>query len=304
MRARSWLALAAVIATPSVAQDFVDARIETQQLGEGMHVLFGVGEGVIAGNIVASIGTDGVFIVDAQFPEMVPKYRDALMELGGGAIDFAVNTHWHFDHADGNKVLGPQGVRVIAHDTSRRMLLQDNRINLAGTLIEQPRYPREALPVLTYGSTMSLHFNGERIDLMHFGPAHTMGDTAVIFRDRNVVHLGDVFVTSGYPFIDADNGGSLTGIIDFCTAVLDQVPRTAIVVPGHGRVSDYSGLSDYVAMLREIRDRMSALIGSGATLEQVAAARVTAEWDDEQGDPAMLLDRAYASMIRSLAPLR
>lgn len=304
MRASLWLALAALIATPSLAQDFADARIETQQLGEGMHVLFGVGEGVIAGNIVASIGADGVFIVDAQFPEMVPKYRDALMELGGGAIDFAVNTHWHFDHADGNKMLGPQGVRIIAHDTSRRMLLQDNRINLAGRLIEQPRYPREALPVLTYGSTMSLHFNGERIDLMHFGPAHTMGDTAVIFRDRNVVHLGDVFVTSGYPFIDADNGGSLTGIIDFCTAVLDQVPRTAIVVPGHGRVSDYSGLSDYVAMLREIRDRMSALIGSGATLEQVVAARVTAEWDDEQGDPTMLLDRAYASMIRSLAPLR
>lgn len=304
MRESLLVAVALLTTTVVTAQDFSTARIETQQLGDGMYVLFGVGEGVIAGNIVASIGRDGVFIVDDQFPEMVPKYRDTLMGLGGGAIDFAVNTHWHFDHADGNKVLGAQGVRLVAHDTSRRMLLQDNQINLVDRQIEQPRFPREALPVLTYGSTMSFHFNGERIDLMHFGPAHTLGDTAVVFRDRGVVHLGDVFNNSGYPFIDADNGGSLSGIIDFCTAVLDQVPRTAIVVPGHGPVSDYRGLADYVAMLREIRDRMSALISSGATLEQVTAARVTAEWDEARGDPGLLLDRAYASLVRSRLPLR
>lgn len=304
MKKTGLLAVLAVIAMPTQGQEFNDARIETQMLGTGMYVLFGVGEGVIAGNIVASIGQDGVFIVDDQFPEMVPKYRDTLMQLGGGAIDFAVNTHWHFDHADGNKLLGPQGVRLVAHDVSRRMLLQDNQINLVNTVIEQPRYPRNALPVLTFGNSMSFHFNGERIDLLHFGPAHTMGDTAVIFRDRNVVHLGDVFNNAGYPFIDADNGGSLTGVINFCAAVLDQVPRTAIVVPGHGPVSDYAGLADYIAMLSEIRDRMSALISSGATLEQVTAARVTAEWDEARGDPGMLLNRAYASMIRSRAQLR
>jgi cyclase len=304
MRRAGWAVIALAVATQATAQNFSDARIETQMLGNGIYVLFGVGEGVIAGNIVASIGRDGVFIVDAQFPEMVPKYRDTLMELGGGAIHFAVNTHWHFDHADGNKVLGPQGVRLISHDVSRRMMMQDNQVNLVDSQVDQPRYPNEALPALTYGDTMSLFFNGERIDLMHFGPAHTMGDTAVIFRDRNVVHLGDVFNTSGYPFIDADNGGSLTGIINFCAAVLDQIPRTAIVVPGHGPVSDYAGLQAYVAMLTEIRDRMSALISSGATLEQVVAARVTAEWDEAQGDPGRLLDRAYASMIRSRTPLQ
>ena len=291
------IVFAASIGGAASAQNFADARIETQQLGDGLHVLFGVGEGVIAGNMLVSIGDDGVFVVDDQFPEMVPKFRRTIGELGGGDIDIVVNTHWHFDHADGNKVLGPDGSVIAAHDNSRRMLMQDNSINLVAQVIEQPRFDERAMPALTYGEMMSFHFNGDQIDLMHFGPAHTMGDSAIIFRERNIVHLGDVFNMSGYPFIDADNGGSLPGIIDFCSAVLDQIPRTAIVVPGHGAVSDYQGLSDYVAMLSEIRDRLSALISSGATLEQVMAAEITAEWDATRGNPAMLLDRAYTSML-------
>ncbi|HEY5568294.1 MAG TPA: MBL fold metallo-hydrolase, partial [Gammaproteobacteria bacterium] len=142
------------------------------------------------------------------------------------------------------------------------------------------------------------HFNGQRIDLLHFGPAHTTGDTAVIFRELNVVHLGDVFNNAGYPFIDADNGGSLAGIVDFCRGVLDEIDENAVVIPGHGPVSNYGGLADYVAMLSTIRDRIAALVESGATLEQVVAARPTAEWDEARGDPANFIDRAYTSMTR------
>lgn len=282
---------------PAFAQDLDAARIETQDLGHGLHVLFAVGEGVVAGNIVVSIGADGVFMVDAQFAQTAPKYKAAIRELGGGDIDIAVNTHWHYDHSDGNKVLGPEGVTLVAHDTSRRMLMQDNVINVVTRQVQQPKLDAAALPILTYGREMSFHFNGGRIDLLHFGPAHTAGDTAVVFRGKNVVHLGDVFNTSGYPFIDADNGGSLSGMVDFCAAVLEQIDRTYVVVPGHGPVSDYAGLRAYIDMLSEIRDRMSALISSGASLEQVAAARVTAEWDDAMGDPSSFVDRAYKSMM-------
>ena len=291
------ICLGVFASTGALAQNFTDARIETQQLGDGMHVLFGVGDGVIAGNMLVAIGADGVFVVDDQFPEMVPKFRQTIVDLGGGAIDFVVNTHWHFDHADGNKVLGPDGVTIAAHDNSRRMLMQDNSINLVNQVIEQPQFDEQARPALSFGNTMSFHFNDEQIDLAHFGPAHTMGDSAVFFRDSNVVHLGDVFNNAGFPFIDADNGGSLNGVISFCSAVLEQLPRTAIVVPGHGPVSDYQGLSDYVEMLSEIRDRLSAMMSSGATLEQVMAAEIAAEWTDSHGDPTMLLDRAYASML-------
>ena len=129
------------------------------------------------------------------------------------------------------------------------MMLKDNVINLVTSTRDQPAYPETALPVLTYDDAMRFHFNGERIDLLHFGPAHTTGDTAVIFRGHKAVHLGDVYNNAGYPFIDADNGGSLNGVIEFCSKVLAEIDSTYIVVPGHGPVADAQALADYVAML-------------------------------------------------------
>jgi glyoxylase-like metal-dependent hydrolase (beta-lactamase superfamily II) len=256
-------------------------------------VLFGVG-----GNILVSIGTNGVLIVDDQFPQMVPKYKATIGELGGGAVDFAINTHWHFDHADGNQVLGPEGTWLVSHENSREMMTKNNVINLGSQQRDQPAYPELALPVLTYDDTMRFNFNGERIDLMHFGPAHTTGDTAVIFRGHKVVHMGDVFINAGYPFIDADNGGSLSGIIEFCTKVLEQIDADYMVVPGHGPVTNQAALAEYVAMLTTIRDRLNALIASGATLKQVAAAMPTSDWDERKGDPANFIDRAFLSLTR------
>ena len=267
--------------------------ITSRPLGGPLHVLQGVG-----GAVVASIGAQGVLIVDDQFPGMVPKIQAEIRELGGGDIDFAINTHWHFDHADGNLALGPAGTWIVAQSNSRDKLMQDNRINLVTQVREQPAYPAQALPVASYDDRMSLHFNGERIDLMHFGPAHTTGDTAVIFRDSNVVHMGDVFNNAGYPFVDADNGGSLSGIVEFCEAVLEEINPSTVVVPGHGPVADYAALADYTAMLRTIRDRMRALISGGATLEQVVAAQPTRDWDEKVGDPASFLNRSYTSLTR------
>jgi glyoxylase-like metal-dependent hydrolase (beta-lactamase superfamily II) len=293
------LGFAVVAAAPAFAQlDNLDEAlrttpIATQQLGENFHVLFGVG-----GNILVSIGANGVLIVDDQFPQMVPKYKATIGGLGGGAVDFAINTHWHFDHADGNQVLGPEGTWLVSHENSRAMLTKNNVINLVSQQRDQPAYPELALPVLTYDDTMRFNFNGERIDLMHFGPAHTTGDTAVIFRGHRVVHMGDVFNNAGYPFIDADNGGSLTGIIEFCTKVLEQIDTDYMVVPGHGPVTNAAALSEYVAMLTTIRDRLNALIASGATLKQVVAAMPTSDWDERKGDPANFLDRAYLSLTR------
>ena len=267
--------------------------IRTERIADGFYVLFGVG-----GNIAVSIGSQGVLAVDDQFPEMVPKYRAAIRELGGGDIDFVVNTHWHFDHADGNQVLGPDGTWLVSHANSRAMMTKDNRINLVGQVREQPAYPAAALPVITFSDRMQFHWNGEPIDLLHFGPAHTTGDAAVIFRNRNAVHLGDVFNNAGYPFIDADNGGSLNGIIAFCEGVLAELEPGAIVIPGHGPVADYAALRQYVAMLTTIRDRLAALLADGASLEQVVAARPTQEWDETKGNPASFLNRAYTSLTR------
>jgi glyoxylase-like metal-dependent hydrolase (beta-lactamase superfamily II) len=285
---------APVLAQPdNLAESLRTTPITTQKITDGFYVLFGVG-----GNIVLSIGDNGVLTVDTQFPQMVPKYKATIGELGGGKIDFAINTHWHFDHADGNQVLGPEGTALIAQENSRTMMTKNNVINGVTQKREQPAYASAALPVVTYDDSMRMHFNGERIDLLHFGPAHTTGDTAVVFRGHNLVHLGDVYNNAGYPFIDADNGGSLNGVIEFCTKVLEAIDTTYIVVPGHGPVADYQALADYVAMLTTIRDRMAALISSGATLEQVVAAQPTSEFDAKKGDPAAFLNRAYVSLTR------
>jgi glyoxylase-like metal-dependent hydrolase (beta-lactamase superfamily II) len=290
---------ATLVAAPAFAQldnlaeQLRTTPITTQKLADKFYVLFGVG-----GNIIASIGDNGVLIVDAQFPQMVPKYKATIGELGGGKIDFVINTHWHFDHTEGNQVLGPEGTWIVAQENSRQMMLKNNVVNLVTSKREQPAYAATALPVVTYDDTMRFHFNGERIDLLHYGPAHTTGDTAVVFRDHKTVHMGDVYNNAGYPFIDADNGGSLNGVIEFSSKVLAQIDSDYIVVPGHGPVANYQALVDYVAMLTTIRDRMKALIDSGATLQQVVAARITSEWDQKKGDPASFLNRSYTSLTR------
>ncbi len=273
--------------------DFAAVEIRTETLAPGLHVLFGVG-----GNVLASIGDQGVLVVDDQYPAMVPKISATIRELGGGEADFVINTHWHFDHTGGNPLLGMGGSWFVSHANSRRMMTERQLVNLTGTVVEQAPSPTEALPVITYDDRMQFHFNGERIDLLHFGPAHTTGDAAVVFRGRNVVHMGDVFNNSGYPFIDADNGGDLDGVILFCEAALKEIAEDTVVVPGHGPVGTYADLMEYVSMLRTIRERIATLIAGGATLDEVIAARPTAEWDADKGDPMRLLDRAYASMTR------
>lgn len=291
--------LAAMLCWPALAQvtaeQLAAAEIRTEKVGDNLYVLFGLG-----GNIAVSVGAQGVLIVDAQFPELVPRYLAAIRELGGRNVDFAVNTHWHYDHADGNLVLGPTGTWIVAHANSRQMLTKDNVIN---TVVRPPfpqkAYPTPALPVATFTDRMQLSFNGETVDLMHFGPAHTTGDAAVIFRDHNAVHLGDVFNNSGYPFIDTDNGGDLDGTIAFCEAVLKELRPGAVVIPGHGAVAKYEDLAAYIEMLKGVRAKLSELIRSGATLEQVIAAKPTAEWDARYGDPTRIVNRGYAALTRN-----
>jgi cyclase len=276
------------------SEQLAATEIRTEKVADDLYVLFGLG-----GNIAVSVGEQGVLIVDTQFPELVPKYRAAIAEIGGDRIDFAIDTHWHYDHADGNQRLGPEGVWMIAHENSRAMMTRDNVIN---TVLRppnpQPAYAPVALPIATFSDKMQMHFNGEMIDLMHFGPAHTTGDTAVIFRGHNAVHLGDVFNNAGYPFIDADNGGDLNGMIAFCQGVLGELAPGAVVIPGHGPVADYAKLARYIEMLIDVRDKIAALIADGASLEQVVAAQPTAAWDDEFGDPTRMIDRSYASLTR------
>ena len=189
-------------ALPSAAQltaeQLATMEIKTEKVGDGLYVLVGNG-----GNIGLSVGADGVLLVDdGQFNQLLPRNLEAIRAVGGRKVDLAINTHFHVDHADGNLVLGPTGTWFIAHANAREMLAKDRVVN---TFTRPPTaykpYPAAALPVITFTDRMQMHFNGETIDLIHAGPAHTTGDAAVFFRNHNAVHTGDVFNNAGYPYI-------------------------------------------------------------------------------------------------------
>ncbi len=276
----------------SFGWDFATTQIKTEKVGDDLYVLFGVG-----GNIAVSIGQDGVLIVDDQFPQLMPKIEAAIAELGGKHIDFAVNTHWHFDHADGNQSLGPNGTWLVSQANSRDMMRAEHVVNGVVFKYRQKPYAAAALPVVTYTDAMQFHFNGEQIDLEHYGPAHTTGDSAVYFRTHNAVHLGDVYNNAGYPFIDVDNGGDLSGVISFCESVVAQLQPGAVVIPGHGPVATYDDLVAYIAMLKAVRARINQLLDSGASFADVVAATPTAAWDAALGDSTGFVDRAYTSLV-------
>ncbi len=267
--------------------------VKAEKLGDGLFLLFGTG-----GNVAVSIGEQGTLLVDDQFPQMMPKLKSAIENLGGGAVDFVVNTHWHFDHADGNLTLGPEGAWIVAHEESQKRMGLDQVINLVSLKYGQPAYPKQAQPVISFADRLQFHFNGQDIELRYFGPAHTTGDTAVFFKQANAVHLGGVF-TAEYPFIDVDNGGDLDGVIHFCEAVLAATDENTKLIPGHGALKDRAALTAYVDMLRDVRGKIAEQVVAGASLEAVIASQPTAEFDAAYGDPTRLVDRAYASLKRT-----
>ncbi len=267
--------------------------VTSEEVAPGVHALFGVG-----GNVVASIGRDGTLLVDDQFPTMVPKIMAKVQDLGGNGVDFVVNTHWHFDHADGNAALAETGSIVVAHDNARSRLTGAQSINLVSLEVDQPAAPVRGLPVITYSDRISFHFNDERIDVLFFGPAHTDGDAVVHLTGSNVVHTGDVFVNGFYPFIDSGNGGSLSGMLEYCETLLGIINADTKIVPGHGPVGGYEDLERYVAMLRDTEAAIAAMVAEGKTLEEVLEAKPTARWDEAYGDPARIVDRGFHSLSR------
>jgi glyoxylase-like metal-dependent hydrolase (beta-lactamase superfamily II) len=177
------------------------------------------------------------------------------------------------------------------------MMINPQPINLVSVVYPQQPYPSHALPQITYQDTMTVNINGEEIGLYNFGSAHTTGDTAVYLKQSNILHMGDVFNTSGFPFIDAGNGGNIDGIINFCRSVLSVVNDETIVVPGHGPISTTQDMQNYIDMLVVVRDRIKNLIDKEKTLDEILDAHPAQEWEARFGDATMLVDRAYTGLI-------
>ncbi len=270
----------------ATAQATSDVKIRTIPLADSVYMLMGRG-----GNVGVSLGPDGVFMVDDQYADMAGKIRAALDSLGGGPVRYVLNTHWHPDHTGGNEAFGKQGALVFAHVNVRRRMAAGQDIWPINLKVAPA--PAGALPRMTFNDTVTFHMNGEDIMVVHMPPAHTDGDAIVFFRQANTVHMGDIFWTHHYPFIDLSSGGSVDGVIAAVDDVVGRIGPDTRVIPGHGPLSDRAGLEAYGRMLKTVRDRVKAAIAQGKTEKQVLAAGLTKEWDAVNGDPTLLLRMMY-----------
>lgn len=272
----SALVLAFVLTTSLAGQDMRDVSIKSIRITDSVYMLTGRG-----GNIGLSVGEDGVFLIDDQFAPLTDKILAAVAELTDDPIQFVVNTHWHPDHTGGNENLGEAGVIIVAHENVRKRMSTEQFI--AAFNNRSPPSPPEALPVITFTDSITLHYNGDELRVAHMEPAHTDGDSVIFFRKANVVHMGDTYFNGMYPFIDVSSGGSIDGMIEAARRVLGQVNDQTKIIPGHGALSDTRGLLAYVEMLETVRGRVQKLVDEGKSREDVVAARPTRDFDAQWG---------------------
>lgn len=273
-------------------------EIKISRINQQLAVLFTEGP-VVGGNILVSIGEDGVLIVDDQYPQYHEKILNAINELGGDHVNYVINTHWHYDHSEGNRAFGPLGAEIIAHRNSREFMSRDNIVNLVILKYPQQAYEEDAIPKITFDKSMNIYLNNENIKLMNFGPAHTTGDAFVYFSDANVLHAGDIINLSGdFVFIDADNGGSINGMIYSIEKVLEIINDETIIVPGHGPLSNKKAVENYLEKLIIVRDRIASLIYKGVSLDEVMEINPAKEFEDVLGSNTLILvNRAYTSLV-------
>lgn len=247
-------------------------KLETQKLTEGLYLITGPG-----GNIALMVGNSGVFLVDDQIAPMTAQLKKAVAAVTPKPVRFIFNTHWHGDHTGGNVVFGSEGAVIVAHENVRKRLSTEQFIAMFNKKV--PPSPEPALPVITFSDSLAFHLNGDDIEVVHVDPAHTDGDSIVYFKKANVLHMGDTFTSTGYPFIDLSSGGSVEGFVKAADRALVLAQPTTKIIPGHGPVGDREKLKSYRDMIVTIRDRIKKLSAAGKTLAEVQAAKPTAEYD-------------------------
>lgn len=239
--------------------DFARIKVKTTHVAGNIYMLKGAG-----GNIGVSVGPDGILLVDDQFAPLAEKIRNALKELGEGPLKFLINTHFHGDHTGGNSIFGKEA-HIIAHANVRKRLQIESS-------------PQEALPVVTFDDSLSIHFNGEEIRVIHFPNSHTDGDSVIFFTGSNVVHMGDLFFSGRFPYVDLNSGGDVEGLIKHIEKLLAELPFDVKLIPGHGPLADIDDLKTYHQTLVATTDMIRDQIEAGKILDQIKEAGLPKKW--------------------------
>jgi cyclase len=284
-----WFAAAAAVgvASTSVAQqqppDFSKVEIKTTRLASDFYTLEGQG-----GTISVLTGADGVLLVDSQFAPLTDKLVAAIAKISDKPIRFLIDTHVHADHTGGNENFAKRGVLIFSRDQLRARL--EHPSPAADGTPGKPA-PPQALPVVTYDGPVSIHVDGENVRLIPIRNAHTDGDTLVSFPGHDILAVGDYYRSVGYPFVDLNNGGSLAGILDGLGATIGRAGPNTKIIPGHGPITDRSGLIAARDLILAVRDKIAALVAQGKTLEEVIAAKTTADFDAQVPQGAQSSER-------------
>ncbi len=258
-------------------RDYSDVEIQAHHVAGTYYYLEGAG-----GNIGLSVGEDGVVMIDDQFAPLTDKIVAAIGALSDGEILFLINTHVHGDHTGGNENLGKMGVLILARDEVRVRLAEQS--------------PDDALPVLTFNDSITIHANGEEIYVFPVPPAHTDGDSYIYFKGSDVLHAGDVFRTVAFPVIDLANGGTLDGTIEGLGLAIGLAGPNTKIVPGHGAVSTREDVMEFRDMVIDVKNRVTSMVARGMTYDQVAAANPTAPYNAKWGDPERFLRAVYTEL--------
>ena len=261
--------------------DFSKVQIKVSKVSGNIYMLEGAG-----GNIAASVGEDGIVIVDDQFAPLAEKIQAALKDLGVTTkpVRFVINTHYHGDHTGGNEPFNNAGSTLIAHENVRKRLETGGTAGNGGSIkTVQKAASRNALPIITFEHDVTVHLNGEDIRALHFPSGHTDGDSIIFFPKNNVVHMGDDFVRYGFPFVDVASGGSVQGMIAATEKVAAELPADVKVIPGHGALSNMDDVKAFTKMLKETSAVVEKALDSHKTLEQMKQEKILAPWEKFSG---------------------
>jgi len=279
--------LAAAATAQNAPQDFSQVQIKTTKISDKFYTLEGQG-----GMIGALVGPDGVFLVDTQYAGLTQKIVAAVKAISPSPIKFVVNTHVHGDHTGGNENFGKLGAVIFSRDQLRARLA-----NPGGTA--QPA-PAAALPIVTYDGPVTLHMNGEEIQLIPIRAAHTDGDTLVRFPGLDVLMTGDYYRSIQYPNIDRANGGSLNGMLEGLGATIGMAGPNTKIIPGHGPTVNRSAVVAHRDMILVLRDRVAQAIKEGKNAQQIVAAKVTADYDSKVEQVGTTADRFVNQLYAEL----
>jgi cyclase len=279
-------------------EQFENSPLTRTSLDKGLFMFSGDG-----GNVTVIVDDSSTLLIDSGLASRITELSDAIFKTTMRPVTRLVNTHWHFDHTGGNTYLGSSGVTIIAQQNVKKQLSSVQDVPFVG--LRDGHYPEQALPTVTYSSTMGLRQGSQRLTLENYGSAHTDGDTVIYIAPANVAVVGDIFSNHFYPIIDLASGGSIDGMIHSLDRIVAQTDEQTKIVPGHGPVASRADLQAYRDMLVQVRQRIQQLIAAAKTMDEIVAAAPTKDFDAKWGSgyvtPDVFTKIVFSSLIKGSA---